>query len=552
MNRFLTLTKVLLKNNSSGTIKKGKIPKKYILLIFIGLCFLPIMISISYSLGVAYDILVKIQQQGSILGLGISAVCVIIFVFGIFLVINTFYFSKDVENLLPLPLRPAEILASKFIVVLIYEYAPEIVVLLPFIIMYGIKSSGGILYCIYGLVIFMTLPIIPIVLDSFLAIFIMRFTNIGSHKERFKTIGGLFALFIGIGFNIISQRFANNNMSNEKIMELFKQGNNSFLDTVTKVFPGANLAAKAMINNDSVKGIMFLVAFLLVNIALIGIFLILGEGLYFKGVVGLSEAPSKRKNLSSEEIDKSLIQNSSIKAYTIKEFKLIFRTSVYFMNCIIMNFIWPICLIPLLMQKDSMSSIKKFGPTLGNGSTAGIALSVAFGIIMFISMSNPTASTSISREGENIFVCKYLPMSYKKQIIAKALSGILLTLTGLIVLIIMAIVVINPPVIIVILTIVIGILGLIFSALTGIFIDLSFPKLHWENEQKAVKNNLNVLFNMLIGAIIGGLSVYLVIKFKLTMWSAFVAFTTAFLTLDIILYYMLSTIGVKLYKEIGE
>ena len=550
MNRFLTLTKVLLKNNSSGTKKKGKIPKQSILIIFIGLCLLPLMISISYSLGLAFDVLAKIQQQGAILGLGISAVCVIIFVFGIFLVINTFYFSKDVENLLPLPLRPAEILASKFIVVLIYEYATELVVLLPFIIMYGIKSGGGVLYCIYGLVIFMILPVIPLVLDSFLAIVIMRFTNIGSHKERFKTIGGIFAISIGIGFNMVSQKFANNAMSNDKIMELFKKGNNSFLDTATNVFPSANLAAKALINNNNLKGIMFLISFLLISIALIGIFLVLGEGLYFRGVVGLSEAPSKRKNLSSDEIDKTLIQNSSIKAYTIKELKIIFRTSVYLMNCVIMVFIWPICLIPILMQKDAMTEIKKVGIMIQGGTTAGIALAVAFGITMFISMANPTAATSISREGENIFVCKYLPMSYKKQIMAKAISGIILTLVGLVVLIIMAIVVINPPAIVIILTLVIGILGIIFSAFTGIFIDLNFPKLHWDNEQKAVKNNMNVLFNMLIGAIIGGISVYLVIKFKLTMWGAFSAFTLIFLILDLILYYLLSTVGVKLYRKI--
>lgn len=550
MNRFLTLTRVLLKNNNSSTKKKGKMPKKLILLILIGICFLPIVISIGYSLGLVYDILAPIQQQGIILGLGITAASVIIFIFGIFLVINTFYFSKDVESLLPLPLRPAEILASKFTVVLIYEYATELLVLLPFIIMYGVKSGGGVLYYGFGLVIFMTLPIIPIVLDSFLAIFIMRFTNIGSHKERFKTIGGLFALFIGIGFNIVSQKFTQGAMNNDQMLELFKTGNNSFLDVVTKAFPGANLAAKALINNNNLKGIMFLISYLIISFALIGIFLVLGEGLYFKGVVGLSEAPSKRKNLSSEELDKTLIQNSLIKAYTIKEFKIIFRTSVYFMNCIILNFIWPICFIPLLMQKDSMTNLKKFGSMIQGGNTAGIALAIGFGVTMFLAMANPTAATSISREGETVFVCKYLPMSYMSQIMAKVLSGILITSVGLVVLVIMAVVVINPPVIVVVLTVIIGILGIIFSCFTGIFIDLNFPKLHWDTEQKAVKNNMNVIFNMLIGAVIGGLSIYLVFRFKLAMWSAFGVITLIFLILDIVLYFLLSTVGVKLYKAI--
>ena len=51
-----------------------------------------------------------------------------------------------------------------------------------------------------------------------------------------------------------------------------------------------------------------------------------------------------------------------------------------------------------------------------------------------------------------------------------------------------------------------GINALIFPALTGIIIDIKRPKLTWDNEQKAVKQNLNVLINMVI-AIIGGILV---------------------------------------------
>ena len=58
---------------------------------------------------------------------------IMVFMFGIFYVMNVFYFSKDVENYLYLPVQAGgEILgASKFLVSLIYEYFIILVFFLP-------------------------------------------------------------------------------------------------------------------------------------------------------------------------------------------------------------------------------------------------------------------------------------------------------------------------------------------------------------------------------------------------------------------------------------
>ena len=348
MNKFITLTRVLLKNTRQ-TDKKGKLNKTILLFILLGCSLMPLIIGESYFLMKAYDLMAQINQQGIIIALGISAVCLIIFFFGIFFVINTFYFSKDVESLLPLPLRPSQILGGKFTIVLIYEYLTELIVLLPFIIIYGIKSGGGIAYCIYSILIYLAIPVIPIVLDSLLAIVIMRFTNIGAHKERFKTLGGICALFVGIGFNVFIQRFQRQAMVDGDMIALLQKGNNSFVKIASSIFPGSSLASESLINSNNLQGLGYMLGFLGITALLIVLFLIFGEKLYLKGVVGLSEAPSKRKKLSQEEFVKTTIKSSSIKAYTMKEIRILFRTSVYFMNCVLMNFIWPIAFIPALV-----------------------------------------------------------------------------------------------------------------------------------------------------------------------------------------------------------
>jgi len=106
---------------------------------------MPLLKSLSASTSNIYDILKQINEESIILYMGIAATSLAIFIFAIFHVMNTFYFSMDIENLIPLPLRSYEIIGSKLILIIIYEYITEIIFLLPVLIQYGIK----ILFLLY-------------------------------------------------------------------------------------------------------------------------------------------------------------------------------------------------------------------------------------------------------------------------------------------------------------------------------------------------------------------------------------------------------------------
>ena len=137
------------------------------------------------------------------------------------------------------------------------------------------------------------------------------------------------------------------------------------------------------------------------------IFIILGQALYFKGVMGVSETSSKRKTLSNSELIKNTTQNSSLKVYILKELKLLFRTPIYFMNCVLMNFLWPVfLLIPIFSQKSGRSQLNMLTEFLQNSKTSGIALGAFFAFMVFVSCSNSIATTAISREGKNLLYIK--------------------------------------------------------------------------------------------------------------------------------------------------
>ena len=141
---------------------------------------------------------------------------------------------------------------------------------------------------------------------------------------------------------------------------------------------------------------------------------------YFKGVVGISEAPSARKGWMENGLERTVRRSSPVKSYTLKELRLLFRTPVYFLNCVVMNFLWPLfLLIPFFTQPEAFKMLLMVESFVQDSQRGGIVLAIFFALSLFVSATNSIASTTFSREGQNIFVNKYLPIDYRKQLLAK-------------------------------------------------------------------------------------------------------------------------------------
>lgn len=553
MNKIWILTKVFIKN-SGDSITKGKrknLPRSLSLILVMGVLMMSIGVPFGMFVASGYDLLEPMGQTGMILGFGISAVSVAIFVFGIFYVLTTFYFSADIEYLLPLPLKPFHILSAKFITVIIYEYFTEVVFFLPVLVAYGIKSNGGFLYYLYALIIFLTLPVIPLVISSAINMIIMRFTNVGKHKDALKVVGGIIAMVFAIGFNIIIQKNAAASNDPQKMLSMLMEGKNSLVGLVSRIFPTANFASWSLIESSSAKGILNLIIFLSITAIFIVIFMVMAEMLYFRGVVGVSESYSKNKKYNSRELEKNLSQNSAVKTYTLKELRLLFRTPSYFLNCVLMNFIWPVfLLLPAINQPELFTILRNSEAFFRNTNALGIVIAGAFAVGIFIAGTTGISATAISREGQNIFVSKYLPMRYRDQIMAKVLSGFILNLIGIIVALAVAAVASRPPVYLIVLSFTAAVFGAILAGFTGIIIDLNFPKLNWDNEQKAVKQNFNLIINMFLSMFVAAAVVFVTVMLKLTLVQTFAGIIVISGLINIALYYLLSTYGEKLYNKI--
>ena len=547
MNRTLTLTKVLLKNGGSS-VKSTR--QKLIYLVVLA-AFLPMVMGIGQLVSFLFDTLSMMGQQGVILALALPATVFVIFFFGIMYIMNTFYFSMDIESLLHLPLRPTEILGAKFATVLVYEYLTEAFILIPVLAVYGFKNGESVLFYIQAVVIMVLLPVIPLAAAAVLDMVIMRFTNLAKNKDLFRNVSGVLALFLALGLNFYIQSFAEKTTDPAKIMEIVNEGNNSMIQLTTSFFPSTKLAVNSLVIGGA-SGALYLLLFAVATAIAFAVFLALGNKLYFKGVIGVSETSSKREALSARELGKGTRASHIVYSYTLKELRLLFRTPIYFLNCILMNFLWPLFLIiPFLSQTSAKDQdISALLPYVQGPGAESVTVLAFLAMGIFITGSNIISSTAISREGSSLFFMKFIPVEYRKQLLAKSLSGAVMGFIGIMMMVPFALFVIKIKAYVVAIGIAVSIPGILFSSLFGLLVDIAMPKLNWDTEQKAVKQNLNGVIAIFVSMGVGVLIVIIGVKLQLSLLMSSVLLPVVFGAIDIVLYKTLISFGAKKLRSL--
>lgn len=496
MRKYLSLTRVLLKN-SMGMMSDGKSKKALNVFIYgvLAVCMIPLGFTLYMMFNTAMAQLQPLQQEGAVLALGFHLSSLVTFLFSIFLIPSIFYFSKDSETLLALPLPPQTILSAKFSVCLVYEYAFTLIVCVPLYIAYANNAAVGIPYILLALVIFITLPIYPLVLSSIITMLLMRFVPFFKNRDRFNMIAGILSIILAFGFS-----FAMNSGTIAEdpnaLISMLTQGNNSMISLFSKIFPAIPFAAEALISSDALQ----LVYYILITCAALAVLVILGKWLYFKGAIGFSETKSSRKELSAKDFAR-VSRHSKVRTYLIKELRLLIRTPVYAINCIGMCVLMPIMLLVIFITADAdvlLQQLPDITPYLDGMLPYAVLAGMASGFLF--SNLNMISSTAISREGTNISFMKYIPMSLKQQLQAKVLSGILMSVISML-LTMVCVYFLLPifPLTWYFAAAAASLITIVLGNYASLALDILHPKLVWEQEAAAVKQNMSGIVSMLAG-----------------------------------------------------
>lgn len=535
MTNYLSLAKVFIRSLSmtKPSTKQQMIVTKILLALVSLFIILPFVVVSGLFIYTVTNSLVEYNYETIGLEFMCILLCVFTFIFSFNVILNELYFTGDIENLLPLPLKPREIVGAKIASIFCAESLVQLLVIFFSVIGFFFALGLSFKNFLLGIIGMITLPMIPIIYCSIISLLIMSFTRFIKNKETIRKVGLVFVLAVLMLFVYFLGALQNFDL--ELYIEGFVNGDQTFLHVMRGILPHINLFIDILVTGS----IRSLLLYILVNIGFIVVLLGLADVCYFKGVVGLSSKDTASKKSSSNILNNIKVENPT-NSYFKKEIFTLFRTSSYFLNCILINFIWPIFVYVICKLKFpdlTLSKLKNLVTSTDN-NTLIIIFMFVIGVSILLPALNSIASSSFSREGKNFYFMKYIPMDYSSQVYVKLLVSFIIAFIGVNVFSLIFYLVIGLKVSTAFIFLIISFLAILFICSLGIIIDSINPKLVWDDELNALRENSNNFIVMGISIfmfiVLAGLCYLLYKSFGLAL--AFTSILLILILLNAIVY----------------
>ena len=512
LRKLRSVVKAGLRSNFGLAILKHRLlveKKDRWLVPLIGLAALgvvPMFYGIVLLIENVYLVLKPMGQERVLLSFGILAGQILILLFGIYYVIAAFYFSRDLEFLIPLPLRPGEVMASKFAVIVINEYLTVAAIVLPVVITVGVLARAGIGYWVNATLVYLALPIIPLAVVSLAVVTMMRFINISRKKDAFILVGSL--VLIGLSFSLqlsLGRSAGTGGPDGERrgpgrVLHVAEQP----ALQVRGHLPARDLGDEGDRRRVQRGGI--------------------GESGASPGGVGRSfrrddrrgreallSRPGRARRDDGQEAAADARRDVAARLVRAEGFRGRLRAGVEDHE--------PDADLPaqrgarqrlraghLRPDGDHRSGRRRASGQGGDpmalvrAMMAANPLIVILGSALFMTICgsiNGTASSTFSREGAEFWISRVIPVAPREQAAAKFVHSYLVAMLGVVTASIVAAIFFHLKAAHLAPAFVLSMVAGVLLTAVGMMIDLARPLLDWTNPQKAIKQNLNVLLALL-------------------------------------------------------
>ena len=431
-----------------------------------------------------------------------------IFMFQAILICSSvFFFSKDLEYILPLPIKPIELLIAKFNNVISITYGMEALFLAMPLLIYGIINAKNFIYYLMMIFVLILFPIFLITIICIIMLFVMQLTKFIKNKDLFQILIVIIMSFIltsGVTY-LLNSIFNSNvidieiNKNNET--ENIQLNSDIFynkLDKLNNYYIVINPCINLLTNYKLIN----LLKLILISIIAFLIFIFLGKLLYLKNLLKNIAYINKKKN--NKKIIKNKYKKNKIKKSYIKnEFKKLIKNPTFFIQCIF-QYIFLICVLLLITNLIMPTIINSFKEEdvineIGINNFALQCICTIIIIIQIIFTLGNLSLTAISREGKNAVVMKYIPVSIYKQFLWKNIPQILINTIPIIGMI--AVIATNIPKISILYYwagFLISMILNIINSFLMVVVDLRKPNLDWITETSAIKDNGKKLYQYVI------------------------------------------------------
>lgn len=516
MNRFFELKTLLKKDLYLSLLAPLKKPSKNggdfrvltvlgLVILFFYLAFLYFFLILGFIIPMA-----KLGKESLVLMVFFGFVSLGTIVFTSPGIISKIYYSRDVELLLPLPLRQNNIYLSKILGSVAIAFLTSLVIFIPLI--FPLVKYGSLKLIKFFSIIFLNLSNIiftVLILSIILILFMRAFAGIGGLKNLLQGLGFIF----GIGATLAPQLITRSDLAKEVVEK-------NIMDFLKGLFPQVYLVDK-LYGMTNLSGFFISLAILIAMAVILFILSFPLSKLMIAGVLRANTSGSKAKRKGENK-------NTSIAISLAKKDVLnVLKTPVYFFNLASGAFMFPILMIFGFLKGESIKHIQEF---FANTESFGfgkidVFFALLIGLFFYAAFMTPLSITSITREGKNIFLMQTLPISYEDQIKGRILGSSLFQFVSTFPIIIFLAYLIGFDGLYILAMLIGPCLGSYASSSFGIYYGIKYPKLDWENPQDAVKRNFPVFLFSILSMAVMALSAYIIFRLYMAFGSvSFVKF----------------------------
>lgn len=484
------LFKVLFKNSMTLDLKTKKGRRGVVLMVVLALCFVP-------TLGMLYMSFLDAFRQGMLdtlmMEAGMLIPCALTAVMALMVVPTVFYFSRDTDLLLPLPVTADSIVLAKTGMILTSQVLVGTVMALPIFAAYW-TVHPDILKILVSLLVLVTLPLLPVFILGLVMMVLMYVVPALRNKDRFNLVFGILTLIVAVGISTLSSSFGANPDMMAELMN-----NPEDLALINYVFPQIAWAARSV----TTLGISDLCLYLGVTLLGLALFMVTARKLFLPAVTNMGSTTRKARSRGIEK------EHPAWLACLLVENRMLLRTPAWFMNCLLPSFLIVIIFsavfliqgVPALLADIDLPDLTPWMPAIG----------IMTGL--FVGSMSMITSTTFSREGQNLWRMKVIPVSMRTQILSRGLLGFLWSSAGCELFILVAAWLLKADLLDVLLMSAGSLVTNVFVNGLGLLTDGWHPHLIWDDDTGAVKNNFTAMIEMFVSWVVILLAVLPLILF---------------------------------------
>ena len=536
MKKLISLIKACMSSDMNlfkiSSKKKGK--SSTIIPVVIALY---LMFMLWSNANIVFEKLSPMNMQSVLLSISVLSISFLTIIEGIYKSGTLMFNCKDDDLLLSLPIKRKTVLFIRILKFYIFELLFNSLFLLPIIIAYIRWGNVDYTYYITSIIMLLFLPIIPIVISCILGLI----TSAISSRFKYKNVVEIVISFILLsGVMFIS-------FSSNKAYDYLVTNASGINESISKIYYPAGLYSKLALNFN----ITDLLIFIGINIGIFILSIYLLSIFYFKINTRMKKVITNKKINVGNLVIKSRSKTTSL---IRKELNTFFKTPVFIINSGFALVLFIIAVILVVIKYDSFISIFSNEVLFFNKDFINNNLSIIiFLLITITSYMTSITNSVISLEGRNINILKSLPVSVKKILMSKIYSCMVITTPVLLIGDIVLFIRFKTSIIESILLLLLSILIPLVSHFIGILINLKYPKLDAESSSEVVKQSTSSFIAVMIGMILLIISVVITMNVIGIINSTILLliFTIIYILIDLLLYHILSTSGVKKFNELS-